>query len=272
MPEGPELRYSRDFLRQSLVGKVITGIQRCPTGRYSNKPPEGFDAVTLVLPLRVESIDTHGKFMWWTLEGSDGIRWYMHCTYGMSGGWFREASRHACFFVEVGEDKVFFNDPRHFGTIKFVSSAAAHAKKLRTLGPCIFDPGLTPEIFAKNALRKPSRTIAEALMDQSAVAGVGNYLRAEILYDCGIDPWKNVIEIASEQYVKLCEATMRIAKASYKSQGASIKTYRNVDGSIGTAQFDFKVYGRSTCPLDHDIMRRYDENKRMIHWCALCQK
>jgi formamidopyrimidine-DNA glycosylase len=272
MPEGPELRYSRDFLRQFLIGKDITGLQRSSTGRYASKPPEGFDATTHDLPLTVESIDTHGKFMWWTLKGADGSHWYMHCTYGMSGGWFKEASRHTCFIVEAGEGKAFFNDPRHFGTIKFVSSAAAHAKKLRTLGPCIFDPGLTPEIFAKNALRKPSRTIAEALMDQSAVAGVGNYLKAEILHRSRVSPWRKVTDVSADEYLMLHTETVACAESSYRSQGATIMTYRTPDGEEGGAQFDFQVYGQKACPLGHEVRNEETPEGRTSWWCPQCQK
>lgn len=281
MPECPELKHSRDRLREVLLDKKITRLTCAETGRYKTKQPVGMSEIIQDLPLKVTSINTKGKFMWWTLEGKTK-NWYMWCTYGMSGQWSRSAGKHVGFIVEFNDSgtfntreqqKMFFNDTRRFGTIKFVYNQDQHDKKLNSLGPDVLeDPPVDPEIFAKRILHKPNRTIAEALMDQSGVAGVGNYLRAEILYDCGVDPWRNVTEITSEEYVKLCEATVRIAEASYKSQGASIKTYRNVDGSTGTAQFDFKAYGCKECPLGHEIMRRHDENGRMVHWCTLCQK
>lgn len=233
------------------------------------------------LPLKVESIDTKGKFMWWTLTGNNKT-WYVWCTYGMSGQWSRRSSKHVSFVVEFNDSgelaapdqcKLFFNDTRRFGTIKFVNDQTQHDKKLRSLGPDVLeDPPIDPELFAKRILNKPNRTIAEALMDQSCVSGIGNYLRSEILYDCKVDPWRCVTDITSEEYVKLCEATIRIAQSSYKSHGASIKTYRDVDGSAGTTQFDFKAYGCKACPSGHEITRRQDGNGRMMHWCTLCQK
>lgn len=284
MPESPELAVSRDRLKKIIEGRNILSVSPGLTGRYTKKLPDGHEEVSALLksngPAKIKEVGTHGKFMWWWLKMPQiQDAFFLHCTYGMAAQWNGSPSKHTAYVVEYGTSPItrdngylYFNDQRHFGTIKFVRGGEAHRRKLATLGPCILSGGLTLEIFAEKMLKKPTRIIAEALMDQSVVAGVGNYLRAEILYDCGVDPWRNVTELASEEYVKLCEATVRIAEASYKSQGASIKTYRNVDGSTGTTQFDFKAYGRKECPSGHEITRRQDGNGRMIHWCERCQK
>ena len=139
MPESPEVAYSRDRLRKIVGERMITRMTTGATGRYAKKPPEGFDKIILDLPLKVESIDTKGKFMYWTLTGKSGARWYMHCSYGMSGGWYTGGTGHTAFVVhhnasgsEITRDlmPLFFNDPRHFGTIKFVTSEKVHQKKL----------------------------------------------------------------------------------------------------------------------------------------------
>jgi len=280
LPEGPELRHSRDKLRNIIVNKFVTKLFPSTSGRYRSKNPEGLSLITRDLPLKIESVDTKGKFMWWTLKGNK--TWYVWSTYGMSGQWSLSSDKHVGFIVEfngsgniVGPDqqKLFFNDQRRFGTIRFIADSKIHQKKLASLGPDILEnPPPDSELFAKRILLKPNRTISEALMDQSCVSGVGNYLRAEILYDCKMDPWRNVSEITSEEYVRLCKATVKISKDSYKSQGASIKTYRNVDGSQGASQFNFKAYGCETCPSGHEITRKQDGNGRTMHWCTLCQR
>jgi len=283
MPEGPELAYSRDRLKKIIEGRNILEVTPGTSGRYAKKLPDGyaeFNALVERSPVKVEEIGTQGKFMWWRLQvPGDPEYWFMHCSYGMSGAWQTKPTKHTAFTIGHGTHKItrdggflYFNDARHFGTIKFVRGGAAHRKKLKSLGPCILGGGLTPEIFAEKMLRKPALPICEAMMDQSGVAGIGNYIRAEILFDCGVDPWRNVTEITSEEYVKLCEATVRIAEASYKSQGATISTYRTVDDAKGTTQFDFKAYGCKECPSGHGIIRRQDGNGRMMHWCGSCQK
>lgn len=287
MPESPELAHSRDRLRILLKNKRIADMSTGPAGRYLKKSPEGFDQIMLDFQPRgtgpsIAEIGTKGKFMWWKLLIDDEPQpWYMHCTYGMSGGWFKMPSKHTAFVVAYSDSgspilrdthNVFFNDPRHFGTVKFVRGEGAHAAKLATLGPCILGGGLTPEIFAENILRKHTRTIAEALMDQRTVAGVGNYIKAECLYRAGISPWRRVTDVASDEYVSLCGHVIDVATESYRSQGATISTYRTVDGSKGMTQFDFQVYSRAACPLGHPVSREETPEGRTSHWCPTCQK
>ena len=259
-------------MREILLNKRVNKFD-IVGGRYAKKPIEELHEF-----LRdnennsyvIESIDVKGKFMWWTMGP-----WKMWCTYGMSGQWTTTPpDRNTAVILSYDENpkNIGFHDTRRFGTLKFVKDERTHKKKLESLGPdVISDDTLTPEIFAKRMLNKPNRTICEALMDQSAVAGIGNYLRAEILFSCGIDPWCNVIDISSQEYVGLCEESKRISHQSYTSQGASIKSYRNVNGSTGASQFSFKVYARTRCPKGHEIRSERDGGDRMVHWCPQCQ-
>jgi formamidopyrimidine-DNA glycosylase len=281
MPEGPELRHSRDVLRNIVVDKFMTRLLTTTSGRYSTKQPEGMTEIVKDLPLRIESVDVKGKFMWLTLKGQDKT-WYMWCTYGMSGQWSRTADKHAAFIFEYNDSgglitrdqqKLFFNDQRRFGTIKFVSDVNAHEKKLASLGPDILeDPPLAPELFAERILKKPMRTISEALMDQSCVAGVGNYLKAEILYRSGVSPHRNVTELSADEIVELWAETISASREAYLDHGASIRTYKTVDNEKGKAQFFFRAYGQKHCPSGHAITREETRDGRTSWWCSICQK
>lgn len=256
------------------------------TGRYLTKTPQGMDEFDAEMKKsgapRVKEVATHGKFMWWRFEFPNSeVAWYLHCTYGMSGGWYTSPSKHTAFIVEYNgsgvpitrdTQKLFFNDPRHFGTLKFVNGTAQHQKKLKTLGPCILGSRIDPGLFAEKILSKPTRTIAEALMDQSAVAGVGNYIKAEALHRAGVSPWRQVTDITPQEYVKLCRDVLDVASESYSSQGATISTYRTVDGHEGTTQFNFRVYSRKSCPLGHEVIKQETPEGRTSHWCEVCQK
>jgi len=284
MPEAPELAHSRDRLKTLLEGQVLTDLCVGLTGRYLKAPPQGLSEFVATMKHagspRVKEVATHGKFMWWKFNFPSGSEdWYLHCTYGMSGGWSTSPSKHTAFIVEHGIDgatcgrkKVFFNDSRHFGTLKFVKGNAEHVKKLRSLGPCVFDLRLTPELFTERMLRKPNRTIAEALMDQSGVAGIGNYIKAELLFRAGVSPWRNVTDVTSEEYLRLHSAMIAVARGSYESQGATIKTYKTVDGSSGQGQFTFKIYSKSSCPAGHKTRNEETPEGRTSWWCDVCQK
>jgi len=281
MPEGPELKHSRDVLRELLLGKSITRISTTPNGRYKSKNPVGMESIESNLPLKVTGVDVKGKFMWWTLEGG-GRQYFVWITYGMSGQWSPHRGKHASFIVEYNgsgvpvtrdTQMIFFNDPRHFGTIKFVAIEGELRAKLKTLGPSILDDvPMTPEIFAERILKKPNRTISEALMDQSCVSGCGNYIKAECLYRSGVSPHRGVTELESNEVVKLHEELLSVARESYVDQGASIRTYKTVEGGKGKAQFFFRVYNQKECPKDHLIQREETLDGRTSWWCKECQK
>lgn len=251
------------------------------SGRYKEKLPEGLIDIQKDLPLRVESVDVKGKFMWWTLIGRD-VTWYMWSTYGMSGQWSRTSGKHLAFMVEFNgsgqlitrdQQKLFFNDQRRFGTIKFVNDSKIHAKKLASLGPDILDdPPVDPGIFAERILLKPTRTICEALMDQSCISGCGNYLKAEALFRSGISPHRIVTDLSSENILKLQYELLSAAWESYVDHGASIRTYKTVDDKNGSAQFYFRVYNKKECPEGHPVKREETLDGRTSWWCPQCQK
>ena len=268
IPEGPELATSRDQLRAFLVGKRLTDIQ-VVGGRFAKSPPDGLKEILEENSrgkLRIDSIDTKGKFMWWTM-GS----WRMWCTYGMSGQWSKKMSSHTAIVLECEDDSgttttVYFNDQRRFGTIKFVNDKKSHEKKLASLGPDVLGAELTPEIFAKNLLVKPDRPICEALMDQSCVSGIGNYIRAEAMWLARVDPWKPVCELSSQQILDLCESATSVSKNSYRSGGATIHTYESPSGKSGEYSSRFVVYGRKVDADGNAVSCKKDSNGRTVHW------
>lgn len=269
MPEAPELATSRDYLRKILVGKQVHDI-KIVGGRYEKQSLEGLHDIlkeNALNQLRIDSVDVKGKFMWWSI----GEEWKMWCTYGMSGGWSKRKSPHTAvsLFYEdsYGEPlSIHFNDQRRFGTIKFVKDPRAHIKKLASLGPDILGSELTSEIFAKRLLTKPDRLICEALMDQSCVSGVGNYIRAEALWLARVNPWKPAAELSAKQFLELYEATTQVAKISYESGGATIHTYESPEGEKGEYSSRFVAYSRKTDADGNPVLNKKDSNGRTVHW------
>jgi len=276
VPEGPELRYSRDVIRKIVTGGTVRSLSFGPNSRYSSAPPEGFREFSQELPAKIVSVDVKGKFMWWTLQG-ETTRWYMWCTYGMSGQWSTKKTKHWAaqidFDVVLGvSGSIHFNDPRHFGTLKFVNDDSTHRKKLAGLGPDVLSDNLEEVVFVQNILKNPTRTIAESLMDQKTISGVGNYMKSEALFRSKISPWRIVSDISAEEYISLRKSVIEVATESYSSQGASISTYRNPDGEKGTTQFNFQIYSRELCPLSHVVRKEQTPEGRTSHWCEMCQK
>ena len=278
MPEGPEVRRSADRLFKSLATKKLRKVE-VHGGRYAQKPPEGTDELNRVLKeadgMRIDQIDCKGKFMFWTFFPG----WVMWCTYGMSGQWFQgEPDKHTAvsLWIEHGGklERWCFRDPRHFGTLKFVHDPddSVTKKKLATLGPDMLHNPPDERTFRVELLRKNQKTLAEALMDQSVVSGVGNYVKAEALYLAELSPHRVIRDLSTQEIERLRVQIINVMKASYNTGGATISTYRNVDGTKGGAQRRFAVYGNQTDPMGNPVVREETKDGRTTHWVPSVQK
>lgn len=273
MPEGPEVKLSADLIRPLVVGKRVINAFPGKTSRYAGSNPEGFAKFLDALAkeeVRVEEVNVRGKFMYWRFSNN----WYMMNSFGMSGQWSPKEGKHPCFgfyFSETPPDNfetMYFNDPRHFGTIKFTDNARDLANKLDELG---WDPLAMP--LDKNLkwitfqLGKSTKSIAEVLMDQGLFSGVGNYIRAEALYACKLSPWRKANQLSQDEIKALCQAIVDVMQESYQHQGATIHTYKTVYGEDGKYSTLFKVYGKKQDPLGNKIIKQQTPDKRSIHWC-----
>lgn len=282
MPEGPELRRSADFLSEVLKDRLLYEAQTGDSGRYTpaGRELDGLNDFKKVMhqhaqPL-IEEVNVKGKFMWWKLRWANHpTRWYMWTTYGMAGQWSHDKSKWVAFKVKYGGDPLrwlYFNDIRHFGTIKFVEGDAKHQKKLASLGPDMLSDPPDDVTFAQRLLKRESRTLAEALMDQSCISGVGNYVKAESLYRARLSPHRVVSDLTVEEIKHLREMIVSVMKSSYEGGGATISTYANPDGSTGRAQRRFMVYNHDNDPMGNEVIREQTKDGRTSHWCPAIQK
>jgi DNA-formamidopyrimidine glycosylase len=296
MPEGPELRRSADELTKTLTGNFIVNAFVGKVGRYVKAAPVGFeDFVNDIREMggcEVQEVNVKGKFMWWRVVFYDPGHmfktktWWIHCTYGMSGQWSNDETNHTAFgiyFNETGSPvdeegnfvqpkALYFNDSRHYGTLKFVKDRDQHYKKLESLGPDMLSDPPDLDTFKERFMGKGHLTIAEALMNQSIVSGVGNYIKAEALYLAEISPHRLVRDmLPHSDYRRLREQIINVMRASYVNAGATFRSYRNPDGSEGDAQRRFVVYGHKTDPNGLPVVKEQTKDGRTTHWVPAIQ-
>lgn len=277
---------SRDRLRAILVGRRVSSVAAVG-GRYATNPPVGTDDFIRDMwvdgrnDTKVESIDVKGKFMHWRFTNG----WALWCTYGMSGGWETTRDPKHCAFELyhryggpglVLEDCVpglYFNDQRHFGTLKFVKdpTGGLTKKKLGTLGPDMLNDPPDARAFSDRLNGRLDRTIAEALMDQSVVSGVGNYVKAESLYRARLSPHRRVSSLTLPEKELLRSSILDVMRSAYLAGGATIATYRQVDGSSGGAQRRFAVYGHDKDPLGNPVTNETTLDGRTTWWVPILQ-
>jgi endonuclease-8 len=104
----------------------------------------------------------------------------------------------------------------------------------------------------------PEIDIAEALLNQQAVAGIGNIFKCEALYASGLDPFTNVADLSREDIARVVEKARRLMRAS-----------------VAGRRMVFSVYGRGGRPCRRcgtTIARHKDgHDARVTYWCPRCQ-
>ena len=288
MPEGPEVKRISGSVAKRIVGKTITDVigldsrydLRNPSASQVRDDKDEFLDAVLNGGVTVDEVNCYGKFIYWKLTDSTSQIWTIFHTLGMAGTWrFNESNNHLLMQWEFSDgSKIWYRDGRRFETFKFFKGPSGRdllEKKISVqLGPDLLaTPSVTLEKFSE-ALRKGSRsnwTLAKVLMNQKVVAGIGNYLKAEILHQCKLSPHTKVHELTDIDMAILHTSCISQIHNAYAAKGATIKNYVLPDGTPGAAQYKFKVYAQKTCPEGHLITREETEDKRTTHWCRTCQ-
>jgi formamidopyrimidine-DNA glycosylase len=277
LPEGPEVKLSADLIRPLVTDRIIAWLDFPKTSRYHNSSPDGFSEFAKHFSYqdknyacKVEDVQCKGKFMYWTIADN----WYMFVTYGMTGQFSPQQGKHPCMKIRLDDAPlaIYFNDPRHFGTIKFTNKKSDLDAKLKELG---WDP-LSQDLekhkeFLFKKIRNTNKPIGQIMLDQKVFAGSGNYLRAEALYQAKISPWRCGGDMSKDEVLILCQTLSDVMHQSYSQQGATISTYSTPYGEEGKYSSRFKVYGQSKDPSGNIIRKETTPEGRTIHWCPAIQ-
>mmetsp|Transcript_18742 Transcript_18742/g.26884 ORF Transcript_18742/g.26884 Transcript_18742/m.26884 type:complete len:341 (-) Transcript_18742:652-1674(-) len=298
MPEGPEV--------YSIVDKISTTLKLSEipksnpwflsnisviSGRYSDKALPKLSEFINVLPVRLDSVQCKGKFIYFQLANSSSI-W---STLGLSGGWmfssFQMAHSRICLtFVQERNDTettteyLHFYDQRNFGTMKLCFDPKLLDEKIDSLGDCWLSGPISYEKFRNmiKSNRMLTKPLVVFLMNQKKTAGIGNYLVSEILYKCKWYPFVTCGELDDVDLEILYKNILSLIIQSYLSQTDqnSRHLYLNkLDLNIITSEmlseiqrpFEFCVYMQRFCPQGFLIQRDDGPHKRTIHWVPQLQ-
>lgn len=297
MPEVIEVLKYADFLRSKLIGQKITDI-RVINGRYKKHGDfEYLDKLKKDLPLSVSHILTKGKFLYFVF--SNGM--YLFSTLGLSGGWLWEKEGsyqfgHHLKYIDQGrldnyhkqalnhlnvefvckEGSIFYYDVLSFGTMKVVLTEKDVEKKLATIGPDVSLKSTSFDIF-KERFVKQDKQIGVVLLNQRVVSGIGNYLRADVLWLCKISPFRSVKELSANELKKIWEYSQMLiwAKYDYKKgvkNGLIKKSHPKLPSDY---EREFYVYNENSDPNGHPVKKAElfeGSQKRFIYWAPAVQK
>ncbi|WP_067781454.1 Fpg/Nei family DNA glycosylase [Actinomyces vulturis] len=145
----------------------------------------------------------------------------------------------------------------------------------RRLGPDPLDPGSDPYAFV-DAVRSSSRTIAQLLMDQSVIAGVGNIYRAESLLRAPISPHRQGKNISEARLKRLWDDLVGLM-----NHGVDVGRIETIESEHipdplppdDAAAARYYVYHRTgrACLLCGTIVQSAQVDGRTLYWCPGCQ-
>ena len=215
MPEGPECAIMVDDL-QSLVGKKLTSV-KIKSGRYVRHGAfEGYRALNSALPAVIKYIANQGKFIYIGLAGQVGQAEHaILISLAMTGELLTTSDKYTRIVFKMGAKQAFYlNDMRNFATITYDPDLSLLQRKLTQLGPDPIRTRITPTMLTYS----PSKKVGDVLLDQRVIAGIGNYLRSDILYTAKISPTKRFGALTAAEKARLAKAIMSVSRASYRYQ------------------------------------------------------
>jgi DNA-formamidopyrimidine glycosylase len=268
VPEGPEVKRFAVSLAERLSDQTLLSIEVL-SGRYTKKDMPGLSEIGSSLPIEIVGAGCHGKFLFIILRNE----WSIWSSLGMTGSWAKRYTRHSRVKLVLKEGSpVYFNDMRNFGTIKCVSSRHSLIRKIKSLGPDMLGEDVSDEIFFSQIKKHPKKTIAQALMDQKVIAGVGNYLKSECLYFARFSPHRLCEDFTEDELSILNRTIKKIIRLSYDANGATLRNYKNFDGETGKYSQRFAVYNQTKDPKGREIRREKTKDKRTTFWVPEVQK
>ena len=250
MAEGDTIRRAARRLDAALTGETVSVSAPNPRGRAARV--ERLDG------RRLDAVAPHGKNL--VLRFGDLA---LHSHMGMNGSWhvyprggpWRKPRRLAWVVLAgEGSEAVQFGGP----TLRLIPTDRLRRDlQLARLGPDILAPELDLDAILAALRGAPERTLGDALLDQTAVAGIGNIFKSEACFAARVDPWRPVGDIGEEE--------LRAVLLAAREQMLA---------AVADGRHPYAVYrARRPCPSCRGPIssRGQGDANRTTYWCPRCQ-
>src|SRR5687768_2203429 len=209
MPEGDSIFRAARTLNRALAGRTVTRFESV-FARLARVDQDH--------PLRgrtLERVTPRGKHLLMWFSGDLVLHTHMR----MKGSWhlYRPGERwlrpRYDMRIVVGTEAweaVAFNVP----TAEFLEARQAErTASLHDLGPDLLAPGFDVDEAVRRLTELADVEIADALLDQHALAGIGNIYKSEALFACRVSPFTRVGDMPRERLTRVVSAARRLLQA-----------------------------------------------------------
>jgi formamidopyrimidine-DNA glycosylase len=247
VPELPEAERARSLIATHALGRRIVGVDDSDV--YVSRPHLPGEIASALVGRRLTTAERVGKTLWCETD-VEGLVLGLHL--GMAGRIAVDEEPHERWdrFALTFEDgtRVALRDKRRLGR-------AILAPDLSRLGP---DAAVVTRPYFRERVGRGTAPIKVRIMDQSVIAGIGNLLADEILWQARIDPRRSAGGLDEPELDQLRRATRAAVRRALAHGGAhtgSLIPHRKADGycpRCGTPLSRTRIGGRTTywCPRE----------------------
>jgi endonuclease VIII len=137
--------------------------------------------------------------------------------------------------------------------------------------------GLADVVVQINDPRFARKSLAALLLDQGFLAGIGNYLRSEILFVARIHPSARIADLDAPKRLSFAKAALDLTRQSYRTQGITNDmaiARRLKSQGVPYGRYRHWLFDRAgeKCHVCAGVIKRIDVSGRGLYWCEDCQK
>lgn len=274
MPEGDTIYRSARALGKALTGKVVVSFEAALAQLAS------VDDNTPISGRTVERVEARGK--WLLIFFSSDLILVSHML--MSGSWhiyrtgerWRLPRRMMRCVVRVEDfEAVAFNVP----VAKFFTERSlARDSAIPKLGPDLLREDYDEAEARVRILARPEEEIANVLLNQRVIAGLGNVYKTEVCFLCGVHPFRKVASLTPAEVDCLLHQSLRLIRVNVQEgSGETPLTYTGARRTTHSSDIAARLwaYGRQGQPCRRCgtaiLMRKQGADARSTYWCPQCQ-
>ena len=272
MPELPEVETIRRDLWPPVCGRTIVEAWVSPDAPKLVQLLPSDELCRSLIGQRIEELDRRGKYLLFRM--SSGFVWIVHLR--MTGSLQHHPSSgsdqlhlRARFGLDDGS-WLCYRDLRKLGMTWLVDDESTVVGKLGP-EPLSDEFGLAE---LRQRLRRRSTSVKAVLLDQTAIAGIGNIYADEALFFAGIKPSRIANRLSTRASDRLHTAIRQVLSEAVSNRGSSFRDYVDGAGRKGTHQLRVRVFRRTEQPC-YDCgtpIRRVTVGGRSTHFCSHCQR
>lgn len=274
MPELPEVETVRRVLDVQLRGRTILGVSALRPDIVAHPDAETFAGA--LTGRRISGMDRRGKFLRIMLDDGGELALHLRMTGAllvMPCDMPPEPHTHMALSLSGGEE-LRFSDMRRLGKVWLrASDERDDFTGMAKLGLEPFDAALDAA-YLRARLGCSRRAIKTCLMDQAAIAGIGNIYSDEILFAARIDPARQAVSLSAGEWELLAQLIPERMRFFVDMSAISAEDYLAGRGKDYRNTPHLQVYGHAgeVCPRCCGTLARRVIGGRGSVSCPACQK